>query len=89
MKQFLQILLIFVLFTVSFSQSQNTFKKCFNVANSHTISGNQMTVTGVGDMCDCNANELKNVKQNIDRVIFENSVTSIGQQCFSQFSEVV
>ena len=86
--------------SLSFAETTNFVNKekyfvnsCFNVSSSVTLSqeGRTMTIKGTqttSEMCDCNHNELKQYRDTVEIVIFDETVSSIGVKCFAQFKQL-
>ena len=49
---------------------------------------NTMAIKGKGRICDCYNDELSYFKDTFLKVIFEDSITSIGKQCFMNFERL-
>ena len=86
--------------SLSFAETTNFVNKekyfvnsCFNVSSSVTLSqeGTTLTIKGTqatSEMCDCNHNELKQYRDTVETVIFDETVSSIGVKCFAQFKQL-
>ena len=60
--------------------------ECFELINANVVlSENQLTIKGEGKMCDCYNNKLTINKENVKTLVFQNSITSIGNKCFMNF----
>ena len=86
-------LFFFVFIFISFSTAADVQNKCFKLYDYITKNEKQLTITVPGKMCDCQNDEKHNKfvtdnQKEIETLIFTDSVTSIGNKCFSQFSSV-
>ena len=53
-----------------------------------TQEGTVLTINGIGEMCDCEKNDLQQYQSSIETIVFGDSITSIGSNCFNNFNRV-
>ena len=89
MKLIYFVLLIFC-FGMLFGINANSIEKkqCFNVNEFSIKEGMNLRITGNGKMCSCHQNELLHYQSSIQTIKFEDTVTSIGSNCFSYFTQL-
>ena len=80
--------LLFSLFISAINANiiQNDY--CFKIVENYVLNQTTLQINGTGRMCDCNADELKEYHDSINLILFEDSVTSIGSQCFMNFEKM-
>ena len=79
---------IFIIFVRLFSAT-SAESNCFKLINDNiSLIGNILTIKGNGTMCDCHFDELEHYRKTVQKIHFEQSVTTIGKKCFEQFTSL-
>ena len=82
----MRVFLLFVLFIYAVNANIIQNEDCFQIdENNIIIETTTLTMRGNGKMCDCKRNELKEYRDLITKIIFDDTVTQIGSQCFISF----
>ena len=77
------ILFIFLFILNILASNENCFK--LNDQNVELINENELKIKGTGKMCHCLFTDLTNYKNVATKIIFNNSVSSVGEKCFANF----
>ena len=81
--------LLFTLFIyIANATNTNPNDECFKIEENNIINETTLRIKGNGKMCDCNTNDISTYNLTVETIIFEDSVTSIGSQCFMNFEKL-
>ena len=67
---------LYILFSliICISTAKVTKDECFNIEENYVLNQTTLQIKGNGRMCDCNGEELKEYRDSIDLILFEDSM---------------
>ena len=86
--KYTQLLFITIcIYLINATSIQND-ENCFNVKEKSNQEGTVLTINGEGKMCNCKGNDLQQYQSSIETITFGDSITSIGERCFEEFTQL-